>query len=529
MPRESGGLSKSALRSSPGEARRNDGARPHTPLRADDELEKRLLQSVDDKTLEMVKRRRRSRRPVGRRWLVRRLLLAADLLGLTLAFALGAFVSAVDLSVATISFAVFVASLPVWVVGAKVFGLYDDDEARADHTTLDDLARIFLLVTIGAFVFAVIAGYTSHNMEQVLLFWIFGIVFVGNGRAAARVASRRTRTYVQNAVIVGAGDIGQLLARKLLQHPEYGINLVGFVDAAPKERRSDLRHLTVLGTPDELPQIVRMLGIERAIFAFSRAAFDENLELIQSLRHSEVQVDIVPRLFEAIGPKVGVHTLEGLPLIGLPPVVLAPSSRLVKRSLDVLGASIGLILVAPFLAVIAFLIRRESPGPAFFRQTRLGQEMQEFTILKFRTMKDGTADAGHRAALDAVMDSQAAKGNNGLYKPDREEAVTRVGAWLRKTSLDELPQLVNVLRGEMSLVGPRPSLPYETRHFAPRHFERFHVPPGITGLWQVTARAHSTWLEALDMDVAYVRGWSIGLDIWLICRTPLQMLRLKTR
>jgi exopolysaccharide biosynthesis polyprenyl glycosylphosphotransferase len=498
-------------------------------LRAGDELERRLLQSVDDKTREMVKRRRRSKRPKGRRWLVRRLLLAADLLGLSLAFFLGAFVPAGGTSAAAIGFAIFVASLPVWVVGAKLFALYDDDEARADHTTLDDLPRIFLLVTVGAFVFALIVGYTTHSMAQVLLFWAFGIVLVPSARAAARVASRRTQTYVQNAVIVGAGDIGQLLARKLLQHPEYGINLVGFVDAAPKERRPDLHHLTVLGTPDELPQIVRTLGIERAIFAFSRAAFEENLELIQSLRHREVQVDIVPRLFEAIGPKVGVHTLEGLPLIGLPPVVLGPSSRLLKRSFDVIGASIGLILAAPLFAMIAFLIRRDSPGPVFFRQTRLGQDMQEFTILKFRTMKDGTADAGHRAALDAVMDSQSAKGHNGLYKPDREEAVTRVGAWLRKTSLDELPQLVNVLRGEMSLVGPRPSLPYETPHFAPHHFERFLVQPGITGLWQVTARAHSTWVEALDMDVAYVRGWSIGLDIWLICRTPLQMLRLQTR
>ena len=359
MPRESGGLGRSALQSSPGEARRDNGARPQTPLRAEDELERRLLQSVDDKTREMVERRRRSTRPKGRRWLVRRLLLAADLLGLSLAFFLGAFVPAVGTSAAAIGFAIFVASLPVWVVGAKLFALYDDDEARADHTTLDDLPRIFLLVTIGAFVFALIVGYTTHSMEQVLLFWAFGIVLVASGRAAARVASRRTQTYVQNAVIVGAGDIGQLLARKLLQHPEYGINLVGFVDAAPKERRPDLHHLTVLGTPDELPQIVRTLGIERAIFAFSRAAFEENLELIQSLRHREVQVDIVPRLFEAIGPKVGVHTLEGLPLIGLPPVVLGPSSRLLKRSFDVIGASIGLILAAPLFAVIAFLIRRD--------------------------------------------------------------------------------------------------------------------------------------------------------------------------
>jgi lipopolysaccharide/colanic/teichoic acid biosynthesis glycosyltransferase len=253
------------------------------------------------------------------------------------------------------------------------------------------------------------------------------------------------------------------------------------------------------------------------------------VELIRSLKDLEVQVDIVPRLFDVIGPKVGVHTLEGLPLVGLPPVVLSPSSRLLKRSADVIGASIGLLLVAPLFALIALLIWRDTGRPIFFRQTRLGENMKEFTILKFRTMRNGTADAGHRAALEAAMDRHATGGDNGLYKPDRQEAVTRVGAWLRKLSLDELPQLVNVLRGEMSLVGPRPSLPYETAHFAPHHFERFHVPPGLTGLWQVTARAHSTWLEALEMDVAYVRGWSMKLDLWLICRTPLQMFRLKTR
>jgi exopolysaccharide biosynthesis polyprenyl glycosylphosphotransferase len=518
-------LSRSALRPSQGETRRQDGDRPPLPSRAA-ELERRVLQSVDDQTREMLERRRRSRRPKGRRWVVRRLLLAADLLGLVLAFVLGTFV---ETSGAAIALAIFVASLPLWVVGAKLFGLYDDDEARADHTTLDDLPRIFLLVTIGAFVFALIVGYTSHSMEQVLLFWLFGIILVAGGRAAARVVSRRTHRYVQNAVIVGAGDIGQLLARKLLQHPEYGINLVGFVDAAPKERRSDLRDLTVLGTPDELPQIVRTLGVERAIFAFSRTDLNENLELIEALRRFEVQVDIVPRLFEAIGPKVGVHTLEGLPLIGLPPVVLSPSSKLLKRSIDVFGALIGLVLAAPLFAVIALLIRRDSRGPVLFRQTRLGQNMKEFTVLKFRTMRAGTADAGHRAALQAAMDPEAVGGDNGLYKPDQQEAVTRVGAWLRKTSLDELPQLINVLRGEMSLVGPRPSLPYETEHFAPHHFERFLVQPGLTGLWQVTARAQSTWREAIEMDVAYVRNWSIGLDLWLICRTPLQMLRLKTR
>ena len=499
-----------------------------TELRSDGNgrLEERLLQVVDERTLELLERRRRKRRPKGRGWLVRRLLLLADLLGLSLAFLLSA---ALSETLGRMEFAIFLLSLPAWVVAAKLFGLYRDDEAQTDHSTLDDLARVFLLVTVGALPFALLKGYSDGNPTQVLLFWILGVLLVTIGRATARVISRRTQAYVQNAVIVGAGDIGQLVARKLLQHPEYGINLVGLVDRNPKQRRADLRHLTLLGTPDELPQIVRALSIERVIIAFSRDASDETVALIRSLKDLEVQVDIVPRFFEAIGPKVDVHTLEGLPLLGLPPAVLSPSSRVIKRSVDLVGATIGLVLTVPLFAVISCLIWLDSGRPVIFRQRRLGMGTKEFTIFKFRTMRQGTDDGAHRAAIEATMDPHAREADEGLYKPNGNGAVTRVGAWLRQTSLDELPQLVNVLRGEMSLVGPRPSLPYETEHFAPHHFERFAVQPGITGLWQVTARAQSTWREAIEMDVAYVRDWSIGLDIWLLCRTPLQMLRLKTR
>jgi exopolysaccharide biosynthesis polyprenyl glycosylphosphotransferase len=507
-----------------------DAVSTRTELRSDGNgrLEERLLQVVDERTYDLIERRRRAARPKSRSWLIRRLLLVADLLGLTLAFLLAALVSPSGGVDTWIGFVIFVASLPAWVVGAKLFGLYHEDEARTDHSTLDDLARVFLLVTVGAFSFALLMGYSHRDMTDVLLFWIFGVALVTVGRVAARIASRRTPIYLQNTLIVGAGDIGQLIARKLLQHPEYGINLVGFVDANPKERRPDLDHLTLLGTPDELSQIVRTLNVERVIVAFSRDASDKTLDLVRMLRESRVQIDIVPRLFEVIGPKVDVHTLEGLPLVGLSPVVLSPSSRLLKRSVDLIGASIGLVVVAPLFALIAGLMWRDSGRPIFFRQKRLGLDRKEFTILKFRTMRRGTDDRAHRAALESLMDTRA-KDSDGLYKPNREDAVTRVGAWLRKTSLDELPQLVNVLRGEMSLVGPRPSLPYEIEHFAPHHFERFLVQPGLTGLWQVTARAQSTWHEAIEMDVAYVRNWSIVLDLWLICRTPLQLLRLKTR
>jgi len=179
------------------------------------------------------------------------------------------------------------------------------------------------------------------------------------------------------------------------------------------------------------------------------------------------------------------------------------------------------------MAYIAWRIHRDSPGPILFRQTRLGLDRREFTVLKFRTMRTDVDNTAHREYIRQTMSADAVVGANGLYKLERDDVITPFGRWLRRTSLDELPQLFNVLRGDMSLVGPRPCLAYETEHFKPHHFERFEVPQGITGLWQVTARAHATFGEALDMDVAYARSWSLGLDLWLLLRTPIHLLRRK--
>jgi lipopolysaccharide/colanic/teichoic acid biosynthesis glycosyltransferase len=151
--------------------------------------------------------------------------------------------------------------------------------------------------------------------------------------------------------------------------------------------------------------------------------------------------------------------------------------------------------------------------------------MREFTLLKFRTMRDGTDDAPHRDYVKQIMTAQALPNTNSLYKLDRAEAVTPVGRWLRRTSLDELPQLLNVFRGDMSLVGPRPAIAYELELYSPHHFERFLVPAGLTGLWQVEARAHSSFGEALDLDVTYARSWSLALDLRLLLRTPLLVFR----
>jgi exopolysaccharide biosynthesis polyprenyl glycosylphosphotransferase len=489
-----------------------------------------LVPAVDARTLAILERRRRTPIPKGRGWLMRRMLLAADVLGLVLAFV--ASVSLFDEAGGTVStsleYLVFFATLPGWVVLAKLHGLYDRDEERADHTTVDDVVGVFHLVTVGAWIFFLGAwetGLADPGLTKLVVFWALAVALVTGGRAIARASCRRSLAYLQNTIIVGAGEIGQLIARKLLQHPEYGINLVGFVDAQPRERRADLGHLTLLGGPERLPELVRVLDVERVVVAFSGEPDRATLELVRSLRDHDVQIDIVPRLFELVGPRVGVHTVENFPLVGLPPVRLSRSSFLLKRALDLAGALAGLALTAPLFAYIAWRIRRDSPGPVLFRQTRLGLNMKEFTALKFRTMRADTDDAEHREYIRRTMTASADVEANGMYKLERRDAITPFGRWLRKTSLDELPQLWNVLCGDMSLVGPRPCIPYETENFRPHHFERFLVPAGVTGLWQVTARARSTFGEALDMDVAYARGWSLGLDLRLLARTPFQLLR----
>ncbi len=466
-----------------------------------------------------------------RGWVVRRALVAADLAGLLVAFTLtqlvfGSGSGAEDTFGLHAEAILFAATLPVWLLLAKLYRLYDRDEERTDHSTSDDVIGVFHLVTVCTWLLAAIAAvsFTNADFTRLLLFWAAAIAFIVLARALARGLARRAAAYRQRAVIVGTDDVAQLLARKLLRHDEYSVDVLGFVGSSADERRDSVAHLPLVGTAAELPELVDRLDVDRVIIAFP----DDETDLValaRSLRQRDVQVDIVPRLHEVVGPTVDTHTIEGTQLIGLPPAKLRRSDRALKRTLDVAIASLALLVTAPFFAIVAWRIKRDSPGPVFFRQTRLGMGMQPFQLLKFRTMRADTTEEEHRSYVGRAMDPWGDPEATGLYKLDRDDAVTPVGRWLRRTSLDELPQLLNVLRGEMSLVGPRPCIPYETELFASHHFERFLVPAGMTGLWQVKARAHSTFREALDLDVTYAHGWSFGLDVRLLLQTPLQLFR----
>src|SRR5581483_10755066 len=429
----------------------------------------------------------------SRGWLVRRALRTSDALGLGLAFLATALIfgpgeGAQNHFALGAEYALFIASLPVWLVGAKLYELYDHDEELTDHSTLDDFVGVLHLVTLGSwlmFIGARLTGLAAPELAKVATFWGMALVLMTGGRGIARAYCRRRPEYSQRALIVGAGEVGQLVARKFEQHPEYGIELIGLVDDDPLELRDDIE-ARVLGTTAIVRELVEREGIERIVVAFSGDDDAKTIELVRELKPLHVQIDIVPRLFDALGPDVLVHSVEGLPLVGLPASKLLPFSRAIKRSIDVAGASLLLLATAPLFAVIAFWVHRDSDGPVLFRQERLGEGMRPFVALKFRTMDVNTDTTVHRDFIRSTMTSRAAPSANGLYKLDRSSSITKSGRFLRKTSLDELPQLINVLRGEMSLVGPRPCIAYETEGFAKHHFERFDVPAGITGLWQVT-------------------------------------------
>ncbi len=273
----------------------------------------------------------------------------------------------------------------------------------------------------------------------------------------------------------------------------------------------------MLGAQEELPEIVRALHVERVIIAFSNDSHEQTLRLIRHLHELGVQIDIVPRLFEVIGTNFGIHTAEGLPMIGLPSLKLSRSALLLKRMLDVALALGGLILVAPLFAASALAIKLDSRGPVFFRQVRRGANERMFRIYKFRTMCDDAEE--RKAELRALNKHNGNGGDPRMFKIPDDPRVTRVGRVLRRYSLDEMPQLINVLKGEMSLVGPRPLILEEDQYVVDWRRRRLNLKPGITGLWQVLGRDEIPFEEMVKLDYLYVTSWSMLNDVKLILRT----------
>ena len=402
-------------------------------------------------------------------------------------------------------------TLPAWIAIFKLYRLYDRDMKRVSHTTVDDAPWAFHAVLVGSLMlwawFSLVPGPKMILAEGVA-FGVAALAALMVLRSIAR-GVMTGRLEPERVLLVGAGDMTELLIHKMRQHPEYGLDPVG---ALCPGRRSDVElSVPVVGTPADLRDVVIGQEIDRIVLSRPSSDQQEQLDLLRRSRELSLKVSVLPELFETMGPSMEVDDVEGVTLLGMHPPVLSRSSRFVKRTVDIAGSSALLALLAPLMAVTALAIKLDSRGPVLFAQDRIGKEGRRFRLRKFRTMvADAEARTGDLLALSKDPD---------WLHLEHDPRITRVGRLLRLTSLDELPQLWNVLRGEMSLVGPRPLIESEDRRIDGWGRSRLHLTPGLTGSWQVLGRTSIPFEEMVKLDYLYVANWSLWMDIRLILRT----------
>ncbi len=397
-------------------------------------------------------------------------------------------------------------AIPLLLLIHKTAGLYDADPVVIRRSTLDEvpqLAQLAGLYTLGVAIFesAMIEGSLGH--DQLALLWVTVSAMLAGGRYVARLVSRRI-TPPERCLVIGDPTDVERIRGKLAA----GNAHVSVVAALPL--RGDT--VDVPGGSATIRRLASHFRVQRIIIAPATPDGAGLVGLIRTAKASGVRVSVLPRMLEAIGSRMELETLDGMTVLGVRPFGLTRSSLLLKRAFDLTGALIGLLATAPLLLVIAVAIRLDSRGPILFRQTRIGRDGECFRILKFRTMV--TDAEALKAGLTAYNEAA-----DGFFKIADDPRITRVGSFLRRTSLDELPQILNVIRGEMSLVGPRPLVRDEDVLVTGLDRQRLHLTPGMTGPWQVLGSSRIPMQEMVGIDYLYVAGWSLWGDLKILVRT----------
>ncbi|MGH2854263.1 MAG: exopolysaccharide biosynthesis polyprenyl glycosylphosphotransferase [Solirubrobacteraceae bacterium] len=396
-------------------------------------------------------------------------------------------------------------------------GLY---HTRLRALILDGLAPAVSAVSVaamGAATIGLLANGQIPTPSDWVETWLLALAALGAGRATLALAQRsaRSRGLVGRPVLImGAGMVGAQVARRLEDHPEYGLCPVGFLDDDPRPLAEvGGREVPVLGTTEDLDEVVRRTGVRNLIVAFSSVADARVSRLIQRCQELGIDVSVVPRMFDTINNRVGYDTVGGLPLLSFTAVDPKGVQFALKHAFDRVFAALLVVVLSPVLACTAFAVRLTSPGPVLFRQRRVGRDGTLFDLYKFRSMHMDDV-----AATELMLERDTAPG--GVEGSDRR---TPIGRFLRRTSLDELPQLFNVLRGEMSIIGPRPERPEFVELFrqdVTRYGDRHRVKSGITGWAQVHGlRGQTSLAERVEWDNYYIAHWSLALDLKILVLT----------
>ena len=375
------------------------------------------------------------------------------------------------------------------------------------------LSTTFLLVLTFFFRSVRDEGVTvTYSRAVILTFWIIDVLYILVYRILLRYFSRylRRRGYNQRHVIViGAGELGQLFLKKVKQNPEIGIQVVGFLDDDLEKQWTVIDGVAVLGTIDDAPELIRQHGIEEVYTALPLSAHRRIYHLLSQIQNECIDIKLIPDILQYITLRAGFQNMDGIPVINLTETPLSGYSLVVKRIFDLVAGTLLSILGLPIMIMISLLIKIDSPGPILYRQKRMGVDLKPFGILKFRSM---------------YLNHAGDKGTGWTIANDPR--ITRLGKYLRRWNLDELPQLFNVLKGEMSLVGPRPEQPAFVEEFRgkyPRYMIRHKVKSGITGWAQVNGyRGDTSIKKRLEYDMHYIENWSLTLDLKILLMTAFQ-------
>ncbi|HEU4389235.1 MAG TPA: sugar transferase, partial [Blastocatellia bacterium] len=423
----------------------------------------------------------------------------------------------------------------VKLLALQKFGLY---RLRGEFSFSDDLVRVIKAATMSFLVLVLVAflfrqGFSledgrltkldfSYSRLVFVYDWIASIALFWTTRSAVRLIQMLQRSQGRNlipTVVVGCGEMAQVCVSEMSAKPHLGYKLVGVVTGAAAEDAAAVQGYgaRLLGDFDSLPELVRRYGIEEVLITDTQINPGRMFEVLMECgRDHHIKYRVVPTLFDCMPGKTEVATLGTLPMIKLYEEPLRGPLRAVKRGMDVAVSLAIFLFTWPLWLVVAVLIKLESRGPVFLKQERVGMDGKMFLMIKFRSMKEGS-DEAHQELMKRMIngeDVNQGTSDEPIYgKVKNDPRLTRIGNWIRRYSIDELPQIINVLLGQMSVVGPRPPLPYEVRHYRDWHRTRFHVRPGITGLWQVSGRNRLHFEEMVRLDIFYIENWSPWLDL----------------
>jgi exopolysaccharide biosynthesis polyprenyl glycosylphosphotransferase len=407
---------------------------------------------------------------------------------------------------------------PLVIVLLAAGGLYRD---RIHFRIVDGVGKVLAATALAAISLIAAAALLDPAADPALLVaraWLFGTAYLAGGRILLAWAQRRaraTRLIAKPTLIVGAGQVGARVERRLESEPELGLLPVGYLDAdPPPATMAPDRHAPVLGAPADISHVAAETGAQHVVLGFSSAPDRDLIPFLRECEARGIEVSLVPRMFESVNVHVALEHLGGLPLFGLQWINPKGWQFVIKHALDQVGAAVLLVVLAPLMLAISVAVKLSSPGPVLFRQRRTGRDGREFEMLKFRSMRE---------EVPVRFDEPYAVGDVAPGGVEGEDRRTRVGGYLRRVSLDELPQLVNVLRGEMSLVGPRPERPEFVACFGGRigrYEDRHRVKSGITGWAQVNGlRGKTSLADRVECDNWYIENWSLSLDLKILLMT----------